>query len=170
MSDMDEIDDDKQHSTGPVGVPIETQLAIHSMQLSNGVKVFAELREEIGEVKAHFREEVGEIKAKMMPKPINWTTIVLGGISVLVTILGAWWALSEKFAARPTREEIKSAVGDQQKSLEQQSNELRTVRDQQTEQRVILNTLREEVKDTGKKIDLLLQDSPNTLRRASQSR
>jgi hypothetical protein len=163
MSTEDDSNLEREHVTGPVGVPLETQVAIHSVQLANGQKEFARMRDEMAAMKASHKE----IEVRILPKPINWMTLVFGGVSVLVVILGAWWTLSQQFSDRPTRSEFKSATSDQQKSLDQQATELRTVRDQQTEQRVILNTVREEVKETGHKIDLLLQDNgSDTPRRA----
>lgn len=157
MSTENEVEHDREHTTGPVGVPLDVQVAIHTVQLAAGVKAFAELRADITSAKAEAGARFAKFEERTMPKPIPWLSVVFGCIAVLTTVLGGWWGLSQQFSDRPTRTEIKASAGEQQKSLDQQAAELRTVRDQQTEQRVLLNTVRDEVKDTGRKIDQLLQ-------------
>jgi hypothetical protein len=157
MNTENETDHDREHTTGPVGVPLDVQVAIHTVQLAAGAKSFAELRGDIVRTQTGLSADLAQLKERIMPKPINWLSVVFGCIAVLTTILGAWWGLSQQFSDRPTRTEIKASAGEQQKSLDQQAAELRTVRDQQTEQRILLNTVRDEVKDTGRKIDQLLQ-------------
>ncbi len=154
MSEPD-LDDDveQRETTGPVGVPINTQLALHDMRLRNGQKTFAELRGDISNLEA----TVSAIKNELKPKPVNWTTLVFGGIGILTAILGALWTLSIYFSDRPTRSEIKEYVIETRAAQERQGTEITTIRDQQTAQRVLLDNLRDETKDTGKKIDLLLQ-------------
>lgn len=52
------------------------------------------------------RSAVEGIAVRTSPKPINWIPVAALGLTLLTMILGAWWALSEKFSQRPTTDQI----------------------------------------------------------------
>lgn len=147
-AEVDEI------TTGPVDLPTETRFLIHEMKFRNGQKAMADMRGDIGRL----REDVAAMEEKTRPKPTNWLAVGSFAVGILISILGAWWTLSEKFNDRPTRGELKEATEGQRKAIEDQGADLREFRDKQTEQRVILETVREEVRDTARKMDVLIQD------------
>lgn len=153
-AEVDEI------TTGPVDLPTETRFLIHEMKFRNGQKAMADIRGDIGRL----REDVAAMDEKMRPKPTNWFTVATFAAGTLITILGAWWTLSTMFNDRPTRGELKDATENQRKAIEEQAADMREVRDKQTEHRVILETVREEVRDTARKMDVLIQDKNHSPR------
>lgn len=140
--------------TGPVGVPIRDRLLVHEMQLANGQKAFIELRESVKELAG----KQAATEAKMQPKPTNWMAVGGFAFTVLMVVLTSIWTLNTLFSDRPTRAELREGAAEQKKATADQADDLREVREKQTEQRVILDGVREEVRDTSRKLDILIQN------------
>ncbi len=150
MSDrrQSEHDGDRDRiETGPVAMSLETRMAIHEIRLQNGQKAFDQLR-----------DKMTSVEVKMAPKPVNYVGITSIGIGLLLAAVTALWGLSVLFSDRPTRDEVERQVQEQRKAIDEQSGELRTMSDRQTEQRVILDTVRSDVQDTSRKLDILISN------------
>jgi len=118
---------------------IEEAIVEHRMRLENGVKAFSELKEE---------------QKALKPKPLNWITVTFSAIGVLITVLSSWWALSTKFAERPTISDVKEIVQSHSQIHGHPGTieELKANREEQQEQRRTLDRIETRQDQTSKDV------------------
>ena len=85
---------------------LEAAMSEHKLRLENGSRVFTDIKTEIGDV----RTDMKEIAKATQPKPVDWFRITTWGFTVLMAVLASWWALSQKFAERPTTNDLDKII------------------------------------------------------------
>lgn len=58
----------------------------------------------------HVRADLHHLQQRAQPKQLHWLSIVTFIVSTVVLVLGSWWGLSEKFAQRPTFENLEKIL------------------------------------------------------------
>jgi hypothetical protein len=127
-------------------VALKQKNAEHEVRFGNGREVMAEMKADI---------------AALKPKAPDWLKLLGFAAGLLVATLGAYIWLIEQFNGRPTGVQLEKAFhehGDSGHASTQR--DINTIRDVQTEQRVILDGLKQTVSDQGQKLDLILQRLP----------
>ena len=117
----------------------------HKLRLENGSRVFTDIKSEI----ANLRGEIRDVVKQSAPKPMDWWRAVGYAAGVLVTILTAWWALSQQLADRPTMDQIdkvmKAHVDTGHPTI---ANEIKAVHDEQITQRDGIKSITDKVEAT----------------------
>ena len=127
---------------------LEAKAAVHDVQLENGQKAFAAMT-----------SKINELDKAVTPKPIHWPTIIFGGIGVLGSLVGVVWLLAFLFSDRPTRGDVDKSIDSQRQILQTQATDIRELRDQQIEQKMLIKAVETQVGETDRKIDVLLNNT-----------
>lgn len=125
---------------------LKQKIAEHEVRFGNGREVMAELKTEL---------------ATLKPKAPDWLKLLGFAGALLVATLGAHFWLIEQFNDRPTGIQLEKAFhehGDTGHASTQR--DINMIRDTQTEQRVILDGLKQTVSGQGQKLDLILERLP----------
>lgn len=121
-------------------------IAEHEVRFGNGREVMAEMKAEINTLK---------------PKAPDWVKmlgVLAGGFAAT---LGAHYWLIEQFNDRPTDVQVEKAFHEHSTNGHAETQrDINTIRDTQTEQRVILDGLEKTVTNQGQKLDLILERLP----------
>lgn len=124
---------------------VEAAVAEHKLRLDNGSRVFTDIKAEIGNV----RVDLKEITKSTTPKPVDWFRIVTWGFTALVCVLGSWWALSSKFAERPTSGDVREVMrAHADYGHPAITVDIRAIREEQVLQKAELKSTREAVDET----------------------
>jgi hypothetical protein len=121
-------------------------IAEHEVRFGNGREVMADMKAEINALK---------------PKAPDWVKMlgVLAGF--FAATLGAHYWLIEQFNDRPTDVQIEKAFHEHSTNGHSETQrDINTIRDTQTEQRVLLDGLETTVSHQGEKLDLILERLP----------
>jgi hypothetical protein len=124
---------------------VNTRMSLIEERLTGGNRAFSELRRNQDAMSS----QIAVLHEKLTPKPANYFSIAMSMFGILVTILGAVWALSWLFSERPTRDEVQVRQREDRGAIDQLRIDYQNLRDKQTEQRTILDGL-------DKKVDQLL--------------
>jgi hypothetical protein len=124
---------------------MEAVVAEHKLRLENGSRVFTDIKAEIGIVRADLKE----IAKSTAPKPVDWFRIITWGFTALVCVLGSWWALSSKFAERPTSGDVREVMrAHADYGHPTITVDIRAIREEQVLQKAELKSTREAVDET----------------------
>lgn len=148
---------------------LEDAVNEHRIRLENGSHVFQDMRKEHEDFKGDVtdRAEKAEISmaeriaelTPMPPSPLKVASLVL---TVVAMAGGALWGLSTMLNDRPTTEQIKEVLEvHQDHGHEDTKMEIRAIRDVQSEQKVQIEEIAEDVGETDKKLDELLERVPH---------
>jgi cytoskeletal protein RodZ len=130
-------------------VEVKERVAGHEVRLSNGRKVMGELRSEVEQLK---------------PKAPDWLKLLLAGLSIIGVLMGAQLWLTDRFSERPTNGQLEKRFSPIEASEEKTSKEIRNIRDEQIEQRALINHVKEAQKDQSEKIEEVLDRLPKRRR------
>lgn len=120
--------------------------AEHEVRFGNGREVMAEMKMEINALK---------------PKAPDWVKVLGVAVGMLGATLGAHYWLIEQFNDRPTGLQIEKAFHEHATAGHPDTQrDINTIRETQTEQRVILDGLKTTVAGQGEKLDLILERLP----------
>lgn len=127
-------------------VEVSKKIAEHEVRFGNGREVMAEMKAEI---------------EKLKPKSPDWLKVLGVLASFFVTTLVAHYWLIEQFNDRPTDVQVEKAFHEHSTNGHSGTQrDINTIRDTQTEQRVILDGLESTVSKQGQKLDLILERLP----------
>lgn len=125
---------------------LERKNAEHDVRFGNGREVMAEMKAEINTLK---------------PKAPDWVKVLGVVVGGLGATLGAHYWLIERFNERPTAIQIEKALHEHGANGHASTQrDINTIRDAQTEQRVLLDGLDKTVTKQGQKLDLILERLP----------
>lgn len=126
-------------------IEVKEKVSGHEIRFSNGRKVMADIKTEINELK---------------PKAPDWLKLLLAGLSIVGILMGAQLWLTDRFAARPTKEALEKRIAPIEASREKTSKEIREIRDEQIEQRTLMKNVKETQNNQDKKLGDILDRLP----------
>lgn len=126
---------------------VREHLGRHDQALDAGRHEFSRLREDV--------VQIGKRVSDLEPKKPDYLRIGAFVLTLVIAVLAGWWKLSDLFNARPTRDELARERAEQKVQLEQQSDDIRTIRDQQIEQASDLKQLKASADKTNQRLDQL---------------
>lgn len=141
---------------------LEKKAIEHDLRLTNGVHAFQDLKQALVDERAK-RESghqalLSEIEAAK-PKPSSPVRVAALVLSIVLAGGGALWGLSEILGQKVGRDESQTAIQRHEEAGHKHtSDEIRTIREEQIEQRVL-------IKEQGEKLDKILERVPDRRRR-----
>lgn len=85
---------------------IENRLVEHGVRLINGTHVMAEMKSAIDKN----RDDVHAAELRLAPKPVDTWKYFAFAVPTIFALITAFWALSDKFASRPTTEQVRELI------------------------------------------------------------
>lgn len=136
--DVAELKDDVVH--------VKEKIAGHEIRFSNGRKIMTELKDELEQLK---------------PKAPDWLKLLLAGLAIVGTLMGAQLWLTDRFNDRPTEKKMNQRIAPVEAAQEETSNEIREMRDEQIEQRQIIKGIEKTQASQDDKLDDILNRLPS---------
>jgi uncharacterized protein YqgV (UPF0045/DUF77 family) len=122
----------------------------HRTRLQNGVKVFGDQK-----------DRLDTIEKKIQPSPPSVYKIIGITFAVMMAAAGALWALANTIRDRPTIEQIDKVIHAHDKGGHSEMREkISSVKEEQTKQRVIIESVQTEQQAQSTKLDTLIQRTP----------
>lgn len=127
-------------------------MAETSLRLENGVKVFAEMRDDQNATATSFAQKV----ADLTPKPPSTSKVVSIVLTVVAMSGGALWGLSQLLHDRPTTEQIETIMNHHHTNGHRELKDLREV---QIVQGAKIEGIDNAITDQSKKMDRLIKQT-----------
>ncbi len=132
-------------------VEVKEKVAGHEIRFDNGRKIMGDIKADLNALK---------------PKAPDWLKLLLAGLTIIGILMGGQLWLTDRFNDRPTKKALEKRINPIKVSQEKTSKEIRGIRDEQIEQRTLIN----HVKETQDKQDEKLSDILDRLPKHSTRR
>lgn len=130
-------------------IGINKKLSEHDLRFGNG------------------REAMGTIRKRveaLEPKAPDWQKILLAGLTVVGVLMGAQLWITEKFASRPTQDEIDQQIQPIQEAQKETAREIRDIEKHQSAQQTSIRNIERAQIDQDRKLDTILERLPKQRR------
>lgn len=143
--DYDELKEEISDVGGEI-TKINQTLAAHEVRFGNGREVMAEMKTDITSLK---------------PKAPDWLKLLGVGVGLLGMTLGAHYWLIEQLNERPTSINVEKALHEHTEAGHPSiQRDINTIRENQIEQRVVLDGVKATVEGQEEKLDTILKRLP----------
>lgn len=117
-----------------------------------------------GQISSH-AVQLKAIGKRIAPKPPQTVKIVSVALALAITAAGGLWALADRISARPTDHEMLRSIETHEKNGHRETAmKVVEIRIEQSQQKILLEGVKETQKEQGKKLDALLERTPEKQR------